>query len=187
MADKYFRPCQMNQKLPPALRLNVQLIVTKSVDHAPRPSYFIFPKELAVSLVPANIAKKSGAMKRVVSVEAKQTEASMIRLVDGTKMILAGNKIVRSRLQPKQEEKLESQASIRKCRTQERIFSELLRIFSTGQIHDHILKRSVWRISRVVPSEDLRSYTVYWVIDDETDVVNWKVPTMNDLIMKIYT
>ena len=70
---------------------------------------------------------------------------------------------------------MESQAIIRRARIQERIFSELLMIYASGIINDPVLKRVSWRITRTVPNFDMRSYNVFWIIDNEEDIIRRKV------------
>lgn len=101
-----------------------------------------------------------------------------LSLVDGSKMESLKKSSERLRLRPLQESKLDTQASIRRCQIQERIFNELVVIFASGKISDPILKKPVWRLTRVVPSHDMRNYTVYWIIDSEADILTYKVLCM---------
>jgi hypothetical protein len=98
-----------------------------------------------------------------------------IKLTDGSKKIISGSCLKRLSLQPKQEQKNEFQAIIRRARIQERIFTELLMIYSSGIINDPILKRVSWRITRTLPNLDMRSYNVFWIIDNEQDIILHKV------------
>lgn len=134
-----------------------------------------FSKQLALDMIPRSANKKFTILARKNEIERQRNIEKSIRFIDGTSVMLPRKPLQRQSLQPKQEEKLEMQANIRKSRTTERILSELLNVFSSGAISDPLLKRPIWRISRLVPGPDLRRYIAYWVIDDEQYLAKYKV------------
>lgn len=167
----------MNPTKSPKLLMNIVLcpnLVASCITSQPSPLIYM-TSELANQLIPSSSKRKVKSMERNFLSGGKIIGDLTIKLSDGSKKIMTEARINRLSLQPKQEQKIESQALIRRARTQERIFHELLIIFSSGSIFDPILKRAHWRITRVIPNLDMRSYKVLWVIDNDADVFLHKV------------
>lgn len=123
---------------------------------------YTFPQAHAAAALPVKTRLREARENRLA---ARQQQSRRIKLVTGEDMELPEERISRMRLQPKAEEKLEVQAQIRKARTQERIFNHLQAIvmskIALGQAGQYL------RLTRVIPSYDMRSYTVYWCVDFE--------------------
>ena len=134
-------------------------------------------KQVANELLPVSSTRQVRTLEKQSKIDGKILGDLTIKLTDGSKKILSGNALKRLSLQPKQEQKMECQALIRRARIQERIFSELLIIYASGIIRDPTLKRVAWRITRTVPNFDMRSYNVFWIIDNEQDIISHKVST----------
>lgn len=154
-----------------AIRPNLQ----SSVFEAKRGNLIELGKKIANELIPISSKRKVKSLDKQLQIEGKILGDLTIKLTDGSKKVLSGNGLKRLSLQPKQEQKMESQAIIRRARIQERIFSELLMIYASGIINDPVLKRVSWRITRTVPNFDMRSYNVFWIIDNEEDIIRRKV------------
>lgn len=135
-------------------------------------------KQIANELIPNSSRRTLKSLEKQYKTGSKILEDLTIKLTDGSKKLITGSCLKRLSLQPKQEQKIECQAIIRRARIQERIFNELLMIYSSGIINDPILKRVSWRITRTVPNFDMRSYNVFWVIDNEQDIILHKVKCM---------
>jgi hypothetical protein len=132
-------------------------------------------KQIANELIPNSSRRTVKSLEKQYKTESKILGDLTIKLTDGSKKIISGSCLKRLSLQPKQEQKNEFQAIIRRARIQERIFTELLMIYSSGIINDPILKRVSWRITRTLPNLDMRSYNIFWIIDNEQDIILHKV------------
>ena len=148
-----------------------------TLNHAPlnKPKYQ-FPREIAASLLPRSINIKELREKTRSTIEKQRSENSIIRHVDGSKHVFKSDASKRLWMQPKQEEKLENQYHVKRLRHQEKIFSLLLLYFSTSKI-PYILRKPIWRLTRIEPSHDLRSYQAFWVIEDELESSQYLVTT----------
>lgn len=157
------------------LRLAIAFqLKSTEVARTPQPAVWHFPKALAGELLPAKTARQQYTIQRQETRRQLQLGETQVRLVDGSRMQLGDQNPRRLRMQPKQEEKLEMQAQIKRLRTQERIYSALITIFAQDKLRVPLLRRPFWRLSRVVPNSDMRSYICYWVIDNEADCVRFK-------------
>lgn len=171
----------------PRLYLSISASLrSPTLNHAPlnKPNYQ-FPREIAASLLPKSINIKELREKKRSSIEKQRSENSIIRHVDGSKHEFKSDASKKLWIQPKQEEKLESQYYVKRLRHQEKIFSLLLLYFSTSKI-PYILRKPIWRLTRIEPNHDLRSYQAFWVIEDEMESSQYLVPTTIHMIRIIY-
>jgi len=160
--------------VPQLIRLNC------SLKSAARPvisahNDFSFPGILADQLISKQLLRKAVKFDRVNLLTRRSEEASQIKLIDGSKMNFSEARLGKIRLQPNQEDKLELQMQIRRMKTQERVYSLLLGILARESLKSLLLKRPIWRLTRVCPNSDMRSYIAYWSIDNPSDVLEYKV------------
>lgn len=150
--------------------VNYTLILSQSNAILSKPPHYVFSEDVASLLVSKNIETKTKKMKIIDS------RATDIRLVDGSKMSISLDSSSRHIAQAKSISKEDIQTQIRKYRCIERIFTIVANIMARKDYGLSALRNPVWRISRVVPNSDQRSYILYWLIDDINDCMKYKVP-----------
>lgn len=154
--------------------MNYQIIVSRPTTPHKNLNYE-FTSTTAADMISSRALRQDYNIKRDEFRRRQEALNSQIRLIDGSKMDLTDAKPHKLKSQPKQDAKIESQIAIKQQRTQEKIFSEIVRILMSGILSVELFKKPVWRLTRMVPNSDMRGYSIYWIIDNENDVATYKV------------
>lgn len=154
--------------------MNYQIVMPRHTTSS-KDVVYDFTSTNAADMVSSRALRQDYNIKRDEFRRRQEALNSQIRLIDGSKMDLSQMKPHKLKSQPKQDAKIESQIAIKQQRTQEKIFSEIVRILMSGTLSAEIFKKPVWRLTRMVPNSDMRGYSIYWIIDNENDVPLYKV------------
>lgn len=130
---------------------------------------YVFLKDDARTLVSKNI--ESHIKRQTVPYEA----SSEIKLADGSKLCLVAKSPTRLKAQDKAIAKVELQTQIRSSRFSERLFTLILNIMTRKYYGYSVLRSPIWRITRVTPIYDRRSYIIHWIIDEMNECIRYKV------------
>lgn len=156
------------------LSMKCQIIASQPVTFRKHLDYE-FTSTAAADMISSRALRQDYNIKRDEFRRRQESLNSQIKLIDGSKMDLSDSKPHKLRSQPKQDAKIESQIAIKQQRTQEKIFSEIVRILMSGILSVELFKKPVWRLTRMVPNSDMRGYSIFWIIDNENDITAYKV------------
>lgn len=125
-----------------------------------------------LNIIPDNLVRLSAKLKAGSASEKKMIEARRLKLVNGEELRLRESPNLVDSLHS-QRSRDETKPDIKRQRFCARIHGFVLQ-FAAGS-DDPYLRLSVWRLSRVEQSSDMRTLTILWAIDDPEEVKRyWK-------------
>lgn len=166
----------------PGIGIEPVLKLLKEPNEAPSPPSSLrhvealFNEATCQRLVPGNIRRALPHLERRKLLEDSLHQGRRIVFIDGSsKQLPSTSSLLRVRPQLKAAEKQQTQMSISRCRTRERVYGQILQILHE-KVRDPLTRSSVWRITRVQQSADYQYCIIRWTIDNDHDHERYAEP-----------